>query len=510
VFKWNVASGLDHALADPKQARALIAELPAFDYVKSLDEVTHWLESLAEADGIRLDRLFELADLLDTTAKNHHNRLLREYLATSRQQKHQEVRLWTRGFDFCSALGDAYLACLEQYKARSSGASAAKKHIPVMIARALRALGLQVKWIMLRYGPFEPRLWKAVGELYRTAEESGIADVTLPIYPGPQGTGTIRQEYLKILMLCGSSADVLAPSRQDLAERVIAYFAPLFEVSKTPFPGAVFCSDAAGERPPVRIAGDSHKAKEPRYFGPGDAPVKIAKLIAIIGRTGSVPPSVNIAQDCNVDAFVALLRHLAAHWSDTPPVRAFPRRPTTARINVVPGYAAVLDELERDEVNALNFTASSAESWVVENVSDSGYGALIPASKIDWIRVGELMGVQVEGSKQWGIGLVRRVARDEQGQVRVEVEIMSRSVVVVQISRAASGGGLDTALLLSGTPDASGEVALVTRAGSFDPKSDIEVNGRTKSYVFVPSRLLDSGDDFDWATYKIHQNAAPH
>jgi hypothetical protein len=507
VFKGAVAGDHNHPLVDPKQARALIAALPAYDYLKALDEITGWLESLVSADGFRLDRLFELTDLLDSAATNHHKRLVREYLGTSRQQKFQEVKLWTRGFDFASALSNVYLSCVTRYQNRASGASVLKKHIAVVTARALRALGLQLKWTMLRYGPFDPKLWTAVGELYRSAESSDIADIHLPIYSGAQGSGTIREEYLKILMLCSSGADVLPPLKQELAERVVAYFAPLFEVASTAFPGALYCFDAAGARPPTRVKGDDTLVNHPNYFGPGDAPVKIAKLIAVIARTGIVPASLNFGPHCSVDTVVGLLRHLAAYWTDTAPPRVFPGRATTARINVVPGYMALLDELERDEVNALNFTESNTESWVVENVSDNGYGALVPASHTDWIRVGEIIGVQVEGGKQWGVGLVRRVARDEQRQVRVEIDIISPRVVEVRISQPG-GCGSESAILLSGTPDANGEIGLVMRAGRFDPNTNIEVNGRTKSYVFVPCRLIDSGDDFDWAMFKIDRSAA--
>ena len=63
----------------------------------------------------------------------------------------------------------------------------------------------------------------------------------------------------------------------------------------------------------------------------------------------------------------------------------------------------------------------------------------------------------------------------------------------------------EPAILLSGATDANGEVGLVMRAGRFDRGSKIEVNGRTKSYVFVPCRMIDSGDDFDWATFKIER-----
>jgi hypothetical protein len=507
VFKGAVAGDYKHPLADPKEARALIAALPAYDYLKALDEITGWLESLASAEGVRLDRLFELTDFFDAAASNHHKRLVREYLATSRQQKFQEVKLWTRGFDFASALSNVYLSCVTRYQNRASGASVLKKHIAVVIARALRALGLQLKWTMLRYGPFDARLWTAVGELFRSAEASDIADVDLPIYSGAQGSGTIRQEYVKLLMLCSSGADVLPPLKQELAERVVAYFAPLFEVAGTSFPGALYCFDAAGARPPARLKGDLAPVSHPSYFGPGDAPVRIAKLIAIIARTGVVPPPLNLGPHTSADTVVGLLRHLAAYWTDTAPPPAFRGGATTARINVVPGYMALLDELERDEVNALNFTESNTESWVVENVSDNGYGALVPASRTDWIRVGEIVGVQVEGGKEWGVGLVRRVARDEQQQVHVEIDIISHRAVEVRISQPG-GSGSESAILLSGTPDASGEIGLVTRAGRFDPNTNIEVNGRTKSYVFIPCRLIDSGDDFDLAMFKIDRTAA--
>ena len=146
---------------------------------------------------------------------------------------------------------------------------------------------------------------------------------------------------------------------------------------------------------------------------------------------------------------------------------------------------------------------SNAESWVVENVSDKGYGALVPASTTDWIRVGEMIGVQVEGTQQWGIGLVRRVRRDGQRQYHVGIEIISRSVIMVRLSYPEGEREAENAVLLSGAPDAQGEVAMVLKPGRYDPNSPIEVTGRTKSYRFRPSRMVDAGDDYDWVAYKV-------
>jgi len=502
VLKWITGSKVDHPLADPKEARALVSALPPHDYLKALEEITRWLESLAEAEGFKLERLFEITDLLDTTATAHQRRLVHDYLTMARQQKFQETKLWTCGFNFACALGEMYLLCLKQYKSGAGGAAALKKQVPVIVARALRALAMQVKWTMLRYGPFEPRLWSTIGELHRYAGASGFTDTPVSVYTGARGTGTVGQEYLKVLMLWASSADVLPPLKQDIAERMATHLVPVFQVGKAPFPGALYFFDPTGDRPPKRLFANPPTGADLTFFGPGDAPRKIAEIIPVLEQTGALPSTVNLGAAFPAEALIPVLKHLALYWSDKPPARASERRATTARITIVPGYLALLDELERDETDALNFSVSNAESWVVENVSDNGYGALVPASTTDWIRVGEMIGVQVEGTQQWGIGLVRRVVRDEQRQYHVGIEIISRSVIMVRIE-PESGRDAEHAVLLSGTPNDKGEVGLVLRPGRYDPNIALAVTGRSKSYRFTPAELLDAGDDFDWGVYRV-------
>jgi len=118
------------------------------------------------------------------------------------------------------------------------------------------------------------------------------------------------------------------------------------------------------------------------------------------------------------------------------------------------------------------------------------------------LRVGELVGVQVEGSARRGVSIIRRVARDEQRQYRVGMEVLSHAVTAVGLSRLA-GGDTEHAVLLSTKPDSQGEVSVVRRAGRFDPKLGVRLAVGDNAYTLTPSRLIDAGDDFDWASYKI-------
>ena len=179
------------------------------------------------------------------------------------------------------------------------------------------------------------------------------------------------------------------------------------------------------------------------------------------------------------------------------------RRAATARITVVPGYSQLLDELEREESDALNFSVPNAESWVVENESDNGYGAMVPAATTDWIRVGELIGVQLEGSSGWAVALVRRVVRDDKRQYHVGIEIISRTAALVRISHGDAGRAPENAILLSTKPNAQGEVEALLRAGRFDAGNSLDIAVNDAPHLLMPSRMVEAGEDFDLAMYKV-------
>ena len=296
MLKWIVGGKADHPLADVKHTRALLAALPANDGAKALAEISNWLESLVNVDSFRLERLYELIDVLDSAARNRQHKLAEDYLAMSRQQKFHENKLWTAGARFAKALGDAYTWFLEQYEAGSSGAAAVRRFVPVACARAMRARAQEVKWVMRRYGQFSPETWSSMVRLHQLSMNGRFEDVPIAIYPGPHGDGTVRQEYLKALMLWASSADVLPPVKQGIAERVVTAYANSFELRPEPFPGALYTFDPAQVRPPARLFNNPNIAEGAHYFGPGDAHARLTQAIALLDETRVMPADLNLGR----------------------------------------------------------------------------------------------------------------------------------------------------------------------------------------------------------------------
>lgn len=516
AIKWIGGGKVDHPMADAKQAQQIVAELPANDAARALQEVTEWLESLNRTEGFRLDRRFENVDLLDGAAKNHQRKLAQDYLSTPRQQKFQEHKLWNGIYGFWKELGDAYILCLKHSESGFSGATAIKKSLPVIVARALRALTLQLKWGLLRYGPVEPRIWSELAPLYQAAEQKGIADGTIAVYPGAHGESTVQREFLKALMLSASSTDGLPPVRQEIAERAVAHFASGFRLSAKP-EGCTYCFDMATPGTPVRLFKGVEQGPTLRFFGAGEALAGLDWLTAQILERGAVPADVNLGGSYDRDIVVGVLRHLALQWSDKPPARSSERRRTASRITVVHGLGEILGALNPATSNELDFSqerSQNVESWIVENASDGGYGAIVPYKKSDWIKVGTLLGLQSEASKYWGIGLVRRIASDDHQQRRIGIQLLSKAAIPIRISKSrtisSSGAGREPepAILLSTAPDAQGEIGVVLRDGIFNGRDSLDMTVRDKAYLLMPSKMVEDGEDFDWAKFKVMQRAS--
>src|SRR5258706_5489817 len=158
VTDWFVRAKPEHPLADIKQAKKVIAELPKTDSVKALDQISFWLDSIANTDDFRTDLRFQLIDLLDQAAKIHQRKIVQEYLLGQRLQKIRENILWATAIRFCKLLGASYNRCIDDFQSGSIGSFSVQKQLPVVIARALRALTLQLKWSLLRYGHIDDHI----------------------------------------------------------------------------------------------------------------------------------------------------------------------------------------------------------------------------------------------------------------------------------------------------------------------------------------------------------------
>jgi hypothetical protein len=510
ALKWIGGGSADHPMADAKQAREIINGLPT-DATKALLEVTELLESLNQDEGFRLNRRFENIGLLEAAVKDHQRTLLRNYLATPRQQKYHENQLWNCATGFGRQLEAAYALCARQYDSGFSGITSIGVSLPVIMARALRALTLQLKWALFRYGPVEPRVWGTIAGLYRLAEQRGVADAAIPVHPGEPGKSTSQREFLKAVMLAASSPDRLPPLHQEIAGRAIAHFAGAFRLSTKP-EDCTHSFDLALTRPPVRLFQEAPPTETLRYFGAGEALAGLEQLIAQVSG-GRIPADFDLGGSYEPELVLGVLKRLAHTWSLALSVRSTERRQTAGRATVAPGLKELLSALKPSAGENPDGEQPPAESWIVDNMSDGGYGAIIPSRTSEWARVGALVGLKSETSQYWAVGLIRRITIDEHQQRRVGVELLTKAAASFALSMADSMTSLDfnlstePGILLGASPDAEVEVGVLLCTGVlngvFKERDKLELKSPDQLLRVRLSKIVEAGEGFDWAKLKV-------
>lgn len=505
MIGWLGGRKPDHPMGDIKEAKRILSELPSGDTFKCVDEIADWIESVMRTEGFRLDHRIEVIRLLDETAQVHQRRLTREYLSTPRLPKFRENRLWTTLFNLWRQLAGAYDQCIADYRNGVKGASDAKAEMPLATCRAMRALLAQLKWQQMRYGPIDNGIWRSLGTLYEHAEARGFRHTVVQLYPGIPSETTVEQEFLKTLVVWISAPDGLVPLHIEIAERITAHFAPAFVIEQPPRVSGTHCFDLALARPPLRLLGAGAIATPSmRYFSAGQALRGLEDLIQHVQK-GVLPESVNLGATYKPTLVHEVLEHLIAHWSPAPPARRHERHQVMARLSVINGFEPLLETFDQ---SALSFSSEAAESWIVDNISAGGFGAVIPQIRSEWIRVGGLLGIRPEGVQTWGVGVIRRFARDDQQQGHVGVQTLAKSASAVRVrpvdvkvagSHADDEGYRPAILLQTG---AAGEATLVLTPGTYSPTNSFEMMSGERMHLLIPIRLVEKGDDFDIARFR--------
>ena len=483
--------GADHPMRNPKEAKRILDALPADD-VKALEELSHWLESVSSVDGFKPPERAALLISVDDAAQPRQRKLSRDYTATARPSKYLENRLWTQLHEYWKQAALGFGRMLDA--AAQAPKSIEPKTLAVIGTRALRAAAQQIKWQHMRYGPFDIAVWGMLNKVYAFCEARGLAEGRLVPYPSGSESSP-RLEFAKALMFNAASPDSLLATEVDLAERVIAELAPGFALGNAPGPGLICWTDLGRAMAPLRIVKPPEASAGLRCFGPGQALESLQAMVQKVQQTRDLPASLGTTKD--PEAALDVLRHLATLWAPEPPERKHARHAVKSRVTIAHGFMGVIEAID---AAALDFEQKAVESWVVENVSAGGFGAMVPQAKSDWLRVGALLAMQPDGGNNWLVGCIRRVNRTSPQEARVGIETLSRSPKVMKFR--VRGLGEETGILLPSAVLGSGEVAIALRSGVYPPGQNLEASVGNKEHVYMPQGGAERSEDYELVRFR--------
>lgn len=529
------------ALADARSARRWLTELPANDAMKALTELARGLTEVRTHETIRLADRLDVILLLDEASIGHRNRLAREYLSQSRLPSYRENALWFSIHQFWNALAGAYISCLDQAQAEK-GSHLAPDRLLLFLLRGLHAGRHWLKWRFLRYSLIEAGQWRSVARFLVVAENNKLGSSSQAMYGGTPTQTSPQNELLRLLLLGVSATDSLMPVQTEIASRLIDGVIPHCDWTREQSAQMAFCYDLIGERPPMRIQGAPPDSGHWRFFS-GVRALEQLERIRSEAERGILSTGLHLGGDYPLIQVAAVAEHLLRYWTHPAPERRSERISSYQRIEVVHGFSQVVRHFIRmshqgspenaasiatkEEVieisapdslagaaeiadplyTSANDTAGGLESWVVQNVSTTGLGAIVPQVSGDWLQVGQLLALAfVEPVSGWKLAVVRRLHQTAQGQVYVGLEILAQQAEAARIS--LPGMVLqdeEFALVLDNAGRT--ELKLLTRVGTLGANSTahIEYNGR---FAIRTRCCLEKNGSFDLALVtKISEEA---
>ena len=514
MLSWLKNEKVDHPLADAKHAKAVIEAFPASDPGQTLEDVSHWLDSVSTTGAFKLEQRFGLLDALDVATRRAQRRLLDTYLALKPEDKIQERRIWNTVTRCAALLTQAYLVCIEQAQEGKNVTSAVKPNLPVIAARAMRSLRYQMKWALMRYSVVPPEIWTDIARCHAFAEAGGFSGTLVDVYAADPGSA--QYELLRAVMLWVASPGGLSPMEQDIAERMIVHLSAQFGVAAQRSADSSFYFDADGRRPPSRLLQSTVPAANAWFFGAAATSQSVQTVLAAIARTGALPSAADLAlgPGANVTNVSRVFKHLLLNWAKDMRPRSSERRKTAMALQMTHGYQKVLTAVApelAEQGDGLDFSSEPVyETWVAEDVSAGGYGLIAPAGKGDWLKVGVLVGMRADGVASWSIGIVRRVSGDAYRQFRIGVQLISRAPVPVTLCVAGVADRSAKprhALLLGTKPSAQGSLHILASRDIFSAKQLLEGGyGNPQVNVMLEAvGPVESGEDFDWLRYKLYE-----
>ncbi len=446
----------DHPLRDAEAAKELLAGLPEGVSLDSLEQISHWIESVKDAAGFACEDRLAVMCLLDAAGASHCGPLFKDFFGKIHQQDRGTRNTWDVLCEYWARLAEGYARCVADFEHGEKGAKNVAERMPFAAARALRAASVRFKLRYLRYVGIDPKWWAPLYRVYAFAELKQFETVPVVIYAHEVHT-TVRAELQKVLLLFLAAPHEFPPGQIELAYRVLGRFAISFDWARAPHPECKFALDmGVGGSPSFMPQAEAPGANR-RFLGGGQALAKLAEL-RTLSEKNMLSEEMRFGAEFSPAQIITVIKHLETYLGLEPPQRRFERTKSVAKLSVVHGLKPICQRVTKIEMgsnvalsedmdlkektaNILKLVAeeieSTPESWLQQDQSEWGIGAVIPAGLGKWAEPGKLCGIQLAEQKNWWVGIVRRM--DQNDSVRCGIRIFSKRPVSVWLRVLGTG-----------------------------------------------------------------------
>ena len=500
----------DHPLVNMESAKKLLEDFPKNDSYKILAEITEWIESVSERIEFKIDHQFAVLRLLDDAAQPHARKLTRELFTPHEISQFQENRMWMTLDNLSRSTANAYFTIFKRYNNDNKGSSTIRVQVPLLLAHTINAYVAQLKFVCARYEVIDKAIWGNLAQIYKCAELQKFLDTPVSLTSGVAADTTVKCQLARLLSWYGCGVNSLSPLFIHLSERIVAQYCAEIMLHTTYSQGDFLSFDMGQPSIPKRISDDATAVTTMRFIGLAGMQSKLETLIIILEKN-VLPDNLNLGGVYEVKMVCEVAQRLL-NFLKVPPTRQSPRRTIKISLTAVSGFENTVEQITA----GLNLSSTKPLQWELEDISANGFLTILPPQGFENLRIGSLLGVQPAGVSNWGVAMVRRMSRDDDGQRHIGTEVLANQIACVPLMQSGNTGsgyfeeGQLALWLYPKQVGVSGEVQLIMHRDAYSDNRSLQTEIDEKNYLLIPNGLLEKGTDYDLAKFRLIEQEGSH
>lgn len=552
-------------LLNAKTAQVWCKRIEDLDPKTQLDRVNEaigkYLEQPRKPDFDTLQALV----IVDNAAQTAFDAMCYQYVTNPRMAKDMEQGLWKDIVGYSQRLIDSYQRFIEHEGDEIYRTAGFSENMPLVLARSLHYIAIQAKWHYFRFEKVPGKLWTLAHRFYRLSEVEGFDSNPFPLYQGRDRLITsCADEYIQLLMLATVSANNLSVRQLEWVDQWLDHWSKLVQLNRRHQEERDhYCVNLQQAQGPQKIQPESQG--EPfRYWSLFDLLHEVQDILKKL-EAGAAPAELGLGNECRAPTALELLKHLDVFWTMSirnAQVQRSARHRVQKTAEIVHGLDAICQRVRADnekytrqpvetrtqvdydelmDMRLYGFVSArtrsklaqapigqafapklpEAQTWLIENESDGGFGAILRYSENQWIRPGVVLGVKLASAENWHVCMVRRLERRGSDEVYAGIQSLSNTPVAVNIEVQGGkpepmtvteysefdGAELHTSKLALYLPyrnsDGSNVNTLILAAADYASDRLYKVQARDRSFTVGVNAVMEKGVDWIWATLQV-------
>jgi len=438
----------DHPLGREPEVEKMIAELPA-DAAGALAELTHQVVSVNQTDSFSPEQRARVLTAMDVAAHDKWRQISSDYFAPNRipaEGREMDAAAFRLLQEIALEFARGYALCLGGQGLDSAWI---RKNLALVLLRWIIWVARKLTLAHMLHHPNAELIWEDAHLVYALARDLQVLDTPQRAFPHDTIATTIKQEYIRLVLMEISGHDTMGPRETELAFRLTGRVAASVRLEPQPLPEALYAIVPKGISRPVLVR--RLTSVENTLFL--DTTQCLAKLQGVLNRDPGVrpdDPDPLFQRDFTVRESLLMAQRMSEYWGPNPPKRRSQRvtldAPALLRFgldNTVEAVAtldqgplmkkeaaALKARLQAEAANQKNPQARPVKSIPeiqvqLVDASAAGLGLRVPRKDAAWVRLGTLMAIYVEPGPDWVVGALRRIGA-EGNMLRFGVRILGR------------------------------------------------------------------------------------